>query len=271
MKLNIYLLLVSLIAINLFAYGQKGFYFKKLSVGYRISEIEAIGRNPFEVSPLLRDASSYDQFLHDFTYNGYGGNPGPQTVHTFYLNAGLYKPHSYGFWKHFYLQTGLFITNQLRTTAGGLDNISLQDSTPDNITYSKTIYSLYHNTQYFGINLGLNRTTKLAKRLQSTIGLEVQGSVALKHYYKPFLDSGLLRISVGHYETVLNEQLPTLQGKHYFQWQIMLPLGIEYEIWKEKFTIRAEVAPAYVHCRYRNKSFAAGEAHAAGLWFIYNL
>ena len=271
MKLNIYLLLFSLLTVNLIAYSQNGFYFKKLSAGYRISEIEAIGRNPFEVSPLLRDARNYDQFLHEFTYNSYGGSPGPQTVHTFYVNAELYKTHGYGFSEHFYLQTGLFITNQLHTTAGDLENIYLQDSTPDNITYSKTTYSLYHYTQYFGINLGINRTTKLAKRLQSTIGLEVQGSVALKHNYKQFLDSSLLRLSVGHYETVIHKQLPTLQGRHYFQWQIMLPLGIEYEIWKQKFTIRAEVAPAYVHCRYRNKSFAAGEAHSAGLWFIYNL
>jgi len=99
----------------------------------------------------------------------------------------------------------------------------------------------------------------------------VQGAIALIHNYKPHIDSSLLRVSDTHWETLYSEQLPTLQGKHYFQWQIMLPLGIEYEIWKQKLTIRAEIVPAYVHCRYRDKAFAAGEAHAAGLWFIYKL
>jgi hypothetical protein len=269
MKLFIYLLLSFLTALNLTAHAQKGFYIKKLSVGYRISEIDAIGTNPFDISPLLKEPSSYNQFLNQFIYNGYGGSPGPQTVHTFHINAEIYKNRRYGFWKHIYLQTGLFITNQLPTTAGGLEHIYLQDST--NITYSKTTYSLKHNTQYFGINLGINRTTKLAKWLNSTIGLQVQGGIALIHNYKQFLDSSLLRVSATHWETVYSQQLPTMQGKHYFQWQVMLPLGIEYEVWKQKLTIRAEVAPAYVHCRYRDKSFAAGEAHAAGLWFIYKL
>lgn len=271
MKLFIYLLLSFLTALNLTAHAQKGFYIKKLSVGYRISEIDAIGTNPLDISPLLKDPAAYNQFLNQFIYNGYGGSPGPQTIHTFYINAELYKNRRYGFWKHIYLQTGLFITNQLPTTAGSLEHIYLQDSTVDNITYSKTTYSLKHNTQYFGINLGINRTTKLAKRLQSTIGLEVQGGVALTHNYKQFLDSSLLRVSAGYWNTIINKQVSTLQGKHYFQWQIMLPLGIEYEIWKQKLTIRAEMVPAYVHCRYRDKSFAAGEAHAAGLRFIYKL
>lgn len=269
MKLYIYLLFSFFTALNLTAHAQKGFYIKKLSAGYRISEINAIGTNPFNISPLLKNPAAYNQFLNQFIYNGYGGSPGPQTVHTFYIKAEIYKNRRYGFWKHIYLQTGLFITNQLPTTAGGLEHIYLQDST--NITYSKTTYSLKHNTQYFGINLGINRTTKLAKRLNSTIGLQVQGGIALIHYYQQFLDSSLLRVSVANWETLYSQQLPTLQGKHYFQWQIMLPLGIEYEVWKQRLTIRIEIAPAYIRSRYRDKSFAAGEAHAAGLWFIYKL
>ena len=265
MKLHVYLFLFFL-AFNLTAQAQKGFYIKKLSGGYRISEIDAIGTNPLDISPLLKDPTGYNQFLNQFIYNGYGGNPGPQTVHTFYINAELYKNRRYGFWKYAYLHTGLFVTNNLHTNAGGLDNSYLQDSTLYNI-----IYSLRHNTLYFGINLGINRTTKLANRLQSTIGLEVQGGVALIHNYQPHIDSSVLRASTTHWETIYSQQLLTMQGKHYFQWQIALPLGIEYEVWKQTLTIRAEVSPAYVHCRYRNKSFAGGEAHFAGLWLFYNL
>lgn len=266
MKLFIYLLLSFLTALNLTAHAQKGFYIKKLSVGYRISEIDAIGTNPFTISPLLKDPGSYNQFLNQFIYNGYGGSPGPQTIHTFFINVELYKNRRYGFWRHTYLQTGLFMTNNLHTTAGSLDNSYLQDSTIYNTTYS-----LKHNTRYFGINLGINRTTKLAKRLQSTIGLEVQGGFALIHNYQPHIESRLLRPSATHPETIYSRQLLTMQGKHYFQWQIMLPLGIEYEMWKQKLAIRVELVPAYVHCQYRNKSFAAGEAHAAGLRLIYTL
>ncbi len=266
MNLFIYLLLSCLTVLNLTAHAQKGFYVKRLSAGYRISEINAIGTNPFNISPLLKDPTSYNQFLNQFIYNGYGGIPAPQTVHTLYLNAELYKNRRYGFWKHTYLRGGLFMTNKLSIGAGGLDHSYLQDSTIHNTTYL-----LYHNTQYLGINAGINRTAKLAKRLQVTIGLEVQGGVALIHNYKQFLDSSQLRYSATNWEKLYSQQLPTLQGKHYFQWQVMLPLGIEYEVWKQKFTVRLEVAPAYVHCRYRDKSFAAGEAHAAGLQLIYKL
>ncbi len=266
MKPRICLVLIFLFALTLTTQAQNGFYIKRYSVGYRISEIDAIGTNPLDISPLLKDPTPYNEFLSNFVYNGYGGTPAPQTVHTVYINTEFYKNHRYGFWKHIYLQGGLFMTNKLSINAGGLDHSYLQDSTIHNTTYS-----LYHNTQYLGVNLGINRTTKLAKRLQSTIGLQVQGSVALIHNFKQFLDSSQLRLSGTDWEMLYSEQLPTLQGKHYFQWQIMLPLGIEYEVWKQRLTIRAEVAPGYVRSRYRNKSFAAGEAHSAGLWFIYRL
>ena len=266
MKLNFCFSFGFLFALTLSVQAQKGFYVKRLSAGYRISEIDAIGTNPFTISPLLKDPTTYNEFLSNFVYNGYGGTPAPQTVHTVYLNAELYKNRRSGFWKHIYLQGGLFITNKLSIEAGGLDHSYLQDSTIHNTTYS-----LYHNTQYSGINLGINRTTKITKRFNSTIGLQVQGSIALIHNYQQHLDSSQLKLSDTNWETLYSQQLPTMQGKHYFQWQIMLPLGIEYEVWKQRLTIRAEIAPAYVHCRYRGKSFATSEAHSAGLWFIYNL
>ncbi len=165
MRLYIVLLLSFLTILTLTAHAQKGFFIKSLSAGYRISEINAIGTSPFNISPLLKAPTAYNEFLSNFVYNGYEGGSFPQTVHTFYANAELYKNRRYGFWKHNYLQTGLFITNQLPTTAGGLDHSYLQDSTLHNTTYL-----LYHNTQYLGINLGINRTTKIAKRLNSTIG-----------------------------------------------------------------------------------------------------
>ncbi len=271
MRLYIYLLLGFLTALSLTAQAQKGFYIKRLSAGYRISEIDAIGTNPFTISPLLKNPTAYNQFLSDFIYNGYGSSPGPQTIHTFYLNAELYKNRRYGFWKHAYLQTGLFITNPLPTTAGFMEHQYLKDSTT--YTYSNTYYSLKHNTQFLGINLGINRNTKLARRFYSTIGLQVQGSVAFRQYYEPVLDSSFLTLGGADavWKTVYSKQLPTLPGKHYFQWQIMLPLGLEYEVWRNKITVRAEVAPGYVRSRYRDKSFAAGEAHSAGLWLIYKL
>ena len=266
MKLFIYLLVSFLTALTLSADAQKGFYIKKLSVGYRISEIDAIGTNPLTISPLLKDPTSYNQFLNQFIYNGINGSPGPQTVHTVYVNVQLYKNRHYGFWKHGYLQTGLFMTNNLHTDAGGLDNSYLQDS-----TLHKTTYSLKHDTRYFGMNLGITRTKKLSNRLQTTIGVEVQGGIALVHNYQSHLDSSIGRPSATQWESLYSQQLPTMQGKRYFQWQIMVPIGIEYEIWKQKLTIRAELVPAYAHCRYRNRSFAGGEAHAAGLWVIYKL
>ncbi len=258
-----------LLIVSLSIQAQKGFYIKRISAGYRISEIDLIGTNPIDALPLLKDPTNYLHFISTFTYNALGGSPGPQTIHTFYANAELYKNRHYGFWKHTYLQTGLFAIKNINTRAGSLTHFGLTES--DSIQYNTT-YSLTHQTQFFGLNFGINRTTKIAKRLQSTIGLQVQGMVALIHKYQPHMDSSLLQPGpLAKWEAIYNYQLPTLKAKNYFQWQIMLPLGIEYEAWKQRLTIRIEVAPGYIRNKYLNKSFAAGEAHSAGLWLIYKL
>lgn len=62
-------------------------------------------------------------------------------------------------------------------------------------------------------------------------------------------------------------------GKNYYQWQLMLmlPLGLECQLYKDEFFIRLEVVPGIVGNRYQEKSFASREAHAAGIWFIISL
>ena len=248
--------------------AQKGFYIKRLSAGYRISETELIGTNPFTALPLLKDPTEYLHLLSTFRYNAWGGSPGPETIHTFYANAEIYKNRRNGFWKHTYLQTGLFAMKNINTTAGLLTHFGdiEADSTQFNTTYSFT-----HQTQFFGLNFGINRTTKIAKRLQSTIGLQLQGMVALIHKYQSHLDSSSQSGFSSPWKTIYSKQLSTSQARNYFQWQIMLPLGIEYEAWKQRLTIRIEIAPGYIRNKYLNKSFAASEAHSAGLWLIYQL
>jgi hypothetical protein len=66
-----------------------------------------------------------------------------------------------------------------------------------------------------------------------------------------------------------NHPLASSAREEFFQWQVMVPLGLEYEFYQKKFGIRLEVAPGIVGSRYRRKSFAAREAHGAGIWLLY--
>ena len=261
------LLFICLFDLVFLSHAQYGFKIKSYDVGYRIYQIDAIGTNPTAISPLLKNPQPYMHFLNNLRYNSLYGEPGPQTVHDLYFNVELNKNASSGFWKKHTIQAGLFITKKMTKGAGAMENLYSKDTVNYSDRYSEK-YVLTQNMQFAGINLGLTRRIKVARRLQTIIGIQGQGGFAFVHNYQPYWDSSF-RVSADPWQTKSVTYLPALKGKNFFQWQVMLPLGLEYQIYKDKFFVRLEVEPGIVGNRYIYNSFAAREAHGAGIWIIY--
>jgi hypothetical protein len=239
---------------------------KSYNTGYRIFEISAVGNNPITIIPLLKDPVAYESFLNTITINSLSGNPEITPYKTFYINAEFKKDSALSrFWEKHSLQGGLHFTTRISQYAGAVANEEYFLS-PDTVFYRDT-YSLVKFQQFLGVNIGLNRRFNISQRLSFLIGLHAQGSFAIIHHYQQRWDSSVYT-PTGGWDTKTTH-LPNLKGKNFFQWQIMMPLGLEYEFKKEKFLVRLELNAGVVGSRYRPKNFAASEAHGIGIWLIY--
>lgn len=239
---------------------------KYYSVGYRIFEFTAVGSAPTNIASLLKDPVTYQKYLNTIDYNSFWGNPGPITLQNFYINAEWYKNNpSSRFWKKYTLQTGFLFTNRISRSAGAIGDESFY-YTPDTPRHIYK-YSLIQNQRFFGVNAGLNRRIRISKKLQFVTGLHGQASFAMVHHYKQQWDSSTFTPEQGL--KTKTTKLPDFKGKNFFQWQVMVPLGLEYELYKKQFFLRLEVDAGIIGGRYRPKSFSYMEAHGAGLWFIY--
>jgi hypothetical protein len=246
--------------------GQK-LQIQNYCITYCLFEMNSVGNNPTTIPELLKDRYSYQNFLSTTNYNSLYGNPGVQQVHTFYFTAEwkVDSPLSL-FWKKHTLQAGLLVTNRIAQSAGAVANQRFSYS-PDTVLHEDK-YSLFKNQQFLGGQVGLNRRYNISKKLQLFSGLHLQGSFAVVHHYQQQLDSSTFAPSRGW--TSSTSQLPHLKGKNFFQWQVMVPLGIEYDIHQKELFLRLELIVGMVGSRYRPKTFAAKEAHGIGLSLIYH-
>jgi hypothetical protein len=238
---------------------------KDYSVGYRIFEIDAVGNNPTTISPLLKEPVAYDNYFANIKYNSLWGNPEILHLNTFYVNAEWYRHESASrFWKKHTIQAGLLLTSKITKWAGAVADERYYS--PDTISHVYK-YSVTQNLQFFGANAGVNRRFTISKKLEFIAGLQAQGSFALVHRFRQQWDSSAYTPGSGWKTN--NTQLPNIKGKNFFQWQVMVPLGLEYALYKKKFFIRLEVNAGIVGSKYRPKTASYKEAHGAGIWFIY--
>lgn len=239
---------------------------RNFSAGYRIFEIKSFGNNPKTIGSFLKDPVAYQNFINTIKHNGMMGNPGTLQLHTFYLNAELQgSPVRSRFWRKNTLQLGLLLTNKLSTSAGALTN-ETSFFGQDTIIYNDN-YSLRKNQQFIGGLVGINRRFTISKKFQVLTGLHFQGSFAFIHDYEQRLDSSTYVLN-GERKTN-STMLPSLKGKNFFQWQAMIPLGIEYDVYQKQFYLRLEADLGIVGSRYIPRDFAEMEALGAGLSFIY--
>lgn len=258
-------ILILLLLITNSAIGQR-LQIKNYGVAYRVFEMNSVGNNPTTISELLKDPVSYQNFLNTINYNSLYGNPGIQQLHTFYFTVEwkVDSPLSL-FWKKHTIQAGLLITNRVVQEAGAVARQGFSYS-PDTVRYEDK-YSLLKKQQFLGGQVGINRRFNISKKLQFFSGLHVQGSFAIVHHYQQQLDSSTY--APGRGWNIVTTRMPNLKGKNFFQWQAMLPLGLEYDIHQKKLFLRLELNVGMVGSRYRPTTFAEREAHGIGLSLIY--
>jgi hypothetical protein len=183
-----------------------------------------------------------------------------------YINAEWQRINpSFRFWRKYTLQAGLLFTGRIRQEAGTIGEESFFSSTDTAIHIN--MYSLTKVQQFFGGNAGVNRRFTISKRLKFLTGLHGQGSVALVHKYQQRWDSSRYTPSGGWIKRTL--PMPKLKGKNFFEWQVRIPLGLEYAFYKDKACIRLEADVGLIGSRYRAKNFLEREALGAGLWLLY--
>jgi len=243
------------------------FKIRNYSVGYRVFEINSVGNNPLTITHLLKDPGSYKNFIDKLSYNGLYGGGGFQNVRHYYVNIELEKNGQSRFWKKYSLQTGLFITNPLENKGGALENQNYVAAPGDTTLYIDT-YSQVHKQQFAGANVGLNRRLRLSSKLVFITGLHLQGSIAFVHYYQQQWDSSTVKQGIRQTKTT---KLPDLQAKNFFQWQAMVPFGLELNVYKGQIFIRLEGDIGIIRGRYRPRLNTLEEAHGAGLWFLYKM
>lgn len=242
-------------------------FIKNYSVGFRIFEYSSVGNNPTTLAPQLKDPVSYLYTLNNFSYNSLYGNPYIAYMKNFYLNVEMRGRDSLSrFWKKNSIQAGILMTNRLSRSVGAVEDIQY-DSFPDFIRRNKK-YSYTEQIQFLGVNIGFNRRFKLSRNVQFLLGLQVQGSFAVHHNYKQQLDSTAFKYGIGliyDKSTPLND----LKGKQYFQWQAMIPLGLEVNIYKQEFFMRLEAMLGIIGNSTRDKINADKQAHGVGIWLVY--
>ena len=233
-------------------------------IGYRVFEVSAVGNNPTTIAPLLKDPEAYQRYLNTITNNSLSGNPAIFPLHTFYLNAEWRKHNSFSrFWRKHSLQTGLLLTSRISQNAGAIG----EDRSYIDTTRHLYMYSLNKIQQFAGVNAGINRQFQLSKRSQIRVGIQAQGSIAIVHYVQQRWDSTTFKPGTGRIEKTTH--LPDLKGKNFFQWQVVVPVAFEYLFYKDCLSIRLEVSPGIIGCRYRSEFNSGKEAHSAGVWLSF--
>jgi hypothetical protein len=267
MKIHKLIITTFLLVFNIHYINAQKLKLHNLSLGYRSFEVKNYGTNPFTAINYLEDPYAYSSFINNITYNTLYGNPGITNLKTFYFSTEwkLDAPES-RFWKKHTIQAGLLLTNRIKTGAGSLEN-KFDTYSPDRVINTHK-YTLNKQEQFLGLQLGLNRRFKLGKQLQFVTGFHAQGSYSIIHKYTQSLDTLTYNTVSGIRETK-STLLSDLKGKNVFQWQAMIPIGLELEVEKTGISVKLELLFGIVGSKFRQSTFAEREAHGFGFSLMY--
>lgn len=238
--------------------------------GARQFELNPVGNNPMMLEPFMKDANSYRAFINTLEYNGLLGGGEIQLFKNYYLNATWHRPGAASrFWKKTNVQAGGWISNQLVKEGMALTNHDATFSPTDTVLH-RHHYTIAQHLQFAGLNAGLNWRGRLSNKLSYTAGFQMQGGIAFRHHYNHQLDSNWV-----HYPANIRRSSTTAlqarKGKNFFQWQAMIPLGVEVDLYRQRIFVRAEFLAGMVGGQFRSSEFAMNEAHGFGLWLVYGI
>jgi hypothetical protein len=237
----------------------------RYNAGCRTFEIDGVGNNPLTIAPLLKNPTAYQNYIHNIQYSGIFGNPGTQILRDYYMNVEWQRnPSESRFWKKHSLQTGFFVSSQLVKDKMGFENERYVVAPGDTAFYQDQ-YFVAQEQQFIGANIGLNKRARISNKLQFLTGVYIQGGFAFVHKYSHLWDSSVFRNQTWTSKITV---LPSFEGKNFFQWQGMIPLGLEMDVYHKMIFLRMELDIGIVQDRYRNTP-SKKEAHGFGCWLVY--
>ena len=249
---------------------------RNLSLGWRVFELDGVGSNPATIGQLMKNPAAYHHYLEGIRYNGFYGGVEVQRVQTFYLTTEIGKPNTAaGFWKSHTLQVGLLATAPSARNMGLNQNDLFPSPNASNaFRYREEVYSFVQKQRFAGVSAGINRRVRLfTDRLHFVTGLHIQGSVAIAHRYEQQFK--FREWQVENNQAILSEtgggQLQGFRGKNYFQWQVMVPLGLEAAIYQQRLFLRLEADLGMVESPVRPPRNTPINAPGVGVWLTYRL
>lgn len=260
--------LIALILVSTVATAQR-FNLKSYALGYRVFEIDAFGNNPLTIAPLLKDPQSYQAYINTIDWNSLEGNPGINRMKNFYVSAEFGKASVLSkFWEKYTVQIGLFMSAKLKkgNMAIGNEGWYFQDTTKYFYFYKPA-----QEQRFAGALVGINQRNRSSNRLNFIIGFQVQGSVALYHVFKQQWDSSTFNSPNHIWTRATTTTGPDLKASNYFQWQALVPFGLEINVYKQQCFVRAEAIFGLISGRYQKRYQTNWESHGLGLWLTYKL
>ena len=267
-----FLLIFILFSIRLWAQenqnpSAKRLKIKSITLGSKMIEQSAFGNNTMVLAPLLKYPEPYTKYISNQSYNSFIGNPIIQWVYSYHLGLELYKHNSDSrFWRKNTVQSSLFFTNKLHKGNMAMGN---QGMLPDTTFYDYN-HHLEQKLQFIGAQLGLNRRLKISRKINFVTGIQLLGSLAIHHKYKQYLDSSTFHAKRGRTSRITT--LASLEGRNYTQWQAIIPLALEIDLYRKQIFLRPEFNAGIISGKLR--SFyrkTPEEAHGFGITLIYQV
>jgi hypothetical protein len=239
---------------------------RNYTISYRWFQMNAFGNNPTTVGPLMKDEAAYERQFKTITWNALAGAPGIHDLHTIYLGADWkVNRKDSRFWKKVSIQTSIEFTQRIKDAAGNVSNNSAGYSdTTKRYDYQ---YTLSRQRQYAGLMVGLLKRSKLGNRFNFTWGLNTQLSVCIAHIYHQEYDTVTYTQSTGWQTKVT--KLPDLKAKNILQWQVYVPLGLEFLAYKDVLSVRAEFLIGFVGNRFIPHTYGSRESNGFGFSVSY--
>lgn len=242
---------------------------KRISLAYRWFEADAFGDNPLTIGRLLKDPGAYQNYVSTIDWNDLHGSPGIAELNEFFANAEWQKTGTNArFWRHTTFEAGVFITPTSKRS--GI-SIGTQNWNEEDSSIHRGYYTVAQSLQFAGASIGLNRYVPILKKLSFVTGLHVQGALAVHHVFAQQWDSSVFHSPTATWHNSTTTYGPDLKAKHYFQWQVFVPLGFEVDLYRQRLFLRAELDAGIIGGRMQSAYHVNREANALGGAIIYQL
>lgn len=236
---------------------------ESVNAGWKVFELELVGTNPHTIVSQLKNPFAYLQNLSTIPYNSLTGFPVVVGFDNYYVGLELRNSRATKFWHRHRIPIGIVFTGVNQYPTGSISFIDFDT------LYSRyeNAYRVYRKIQFIGIHSGLIRKFRLRENFFFVSGVQGQISVAFKHTYQEVYDTTIYRQGIGFSGN--SRAGNTLAGKNYLQWQLYIPLALEYHAFRQRISIKAEVSYGLLKNPFIGNTLADMESAGAGFTIGY--